>query len=111
MTIIVSLVFLIGGTVLAAFATIRWSMLEPYGLIPHFIGRDINFEQEGQFLVYFLRAAGFFLMIVAAAMAQPVFGFWALLLLVLGEFPSSVMVCQHNRRVRALWRPRSGAGE
>lgn len=74
MAIIASVVFLIAGTILAAIATARWSMLEPYGLIPYFIGHDIDFEQKGQFLVYFLRAAGFFVLIVAAAFAQPFFG-------------------------------------
>ena len=105
MTIIASVVFLIVGTILAAIATARWSMLEPYGLIPYFIGHDIDFEQKGQFLVYFLRAAGFFVLIVAAAFAQPFFGLWALLLLVVGGCPSGMMVRQHNRRVRAMWRP------
>ncbi len=28
------------------------------------------------------------------------------LLLVVGGFPSGMMVRQHNRRVRAMWRPR-----
>ncbi|BAU95521.1 hypothetical protein N24_1259 [Corynebacterium suranareeae] len=106
MTIIASVVFLIVGTVLAATATARWSMLEPYGLIPHFIGREINFERHGQFLVYLLRAASFFFLVVAAALAQTLFGVWSLLLLVVGGFPSGMMVRQHNRRVRAMWRPR-----
>lgn len=59
MAIIASVVFLIAGTILAAIATARWSMLEPYGLIPYFIGHDIDFEQKGQFLVYFLRGGLF----------------------------------------------------
>ncbi|ANE03719.1 hypothetical protein [Corynebacterium crudilactis] len=106
MTIIASVVFLVIGTILAAIATARWSVLEPYGLIPHFIGQDIDFEREGQFAVYFLRAAGFFVLFIAASFAQPFFGLWALLLLVVGGFPSSMMVRQHNQRVRIMWRPR-----
>ncbi|ALC05541.1 putative membrane protein [Corynebacterium deserti GIMN1.010] len=111
MSIITSVLLLTAGAVLAMLATTRMSRLEPYGLIPHFIGTDIGFERQGQFLAYLLRAAAFFLLIVAASCAQPFFGLWALLLIAFGGFPSSMMVRQHNRRVRKMWRPRNSNGE
>ncbi|WP_026196340.1 hypothetical protein [Corynebacterium lubricantis] len=105
MTIITSVLFLVAGAALAIVATGKFSARDPYGMIPYFIGECLDIE----FPWYLTRAVGFFLLIVAAAMAQPVLGLWALLLVVIGAFPSLMMTRAHNRRARKTWWPDSNA--
>lgn len=100
MTLIASVFFLIAGAGLAIIATGKFSSRDPYGLIPYFLGDFFDFD----FTAYLLRSVGYFLLFMATATAQPILGFWALILLLIGAIPSLMMTREHNRRVRRMWR-------